>query len=872
MSEEKKPQEIPIERIPLADLDHASPNLRKTFNPERMGELVASVRERGVLTALWVRPRWCVGWNGEPVEEPVKALSLAPYEVVAGNRRCKAATVVKLETVPCQVYILTDREAIEMQLIENLQREDLDPIEEAQGYQQMLEMKDPKTGEPAWTIDTIADRLKRSGRDVRNRLKLLNLSDEAREYLQAGELKPGIAMLIGGIPDPAARDKATKEILAGYGEGPMTYREAQAYIEDHCMKSTKSADFDTEDPTLVPEMGACSSCPFLAKNSKDVQVAGGNARGGGVRGDMCLNPACFARKTTANINRWSEQNSGPGRVILNSTEQEKWVVNGRWVFAASKIVPLNEKPDTSIFGSPASDKEAGKTWAQLTEGRGVEVRVARLQDGAALEGIELDKALAAAAANGFKIKNPFQRDPTSSTPKKKPESLGDKLRQEEEKENQRHRADLDARIRKETNRAAVVMLAKTVKSDPVRWLTACLKEPDSLALDEDLAAILGKPVKEVVIEIECGVPARVCVVTAQLMAANFVCYFDGSMQTPGVAFLKANGVDFKAIEKATKKQVEADDKKNRVCIIPNADKNAASITWDGEARKFKVKNPSGHFETSARTAFCAGWNDRIDKVKRESLAKWRPTWKADEFAAWRIGYAQAADFAALPDMREILLLAAARKARAGCPDNNFVARIQKELKISREVTLRINDALIDEAHDAKAPAPPPPKPTAKKKAAAPAKPATGKNTELEVETALLKQPIDGEGFRGALLSAGTKMLEKLVKKFPGADKNRRKAWLEEIADRAQQSVDGDPEPAPAGKLATLKEQILGQLRAAGAAGATVQDIAKPLGVKAQNVHVWFATTGKKNPDIQKVGESRYALSSAALSAGKGGAK
>jgi ParB/RepB/Spo0J family partition protein len=529
MSEQQQP---PIVRIPRAEIQRSTTNPRKTFNRERLGELVASVRERGILTPLWVRPRWCVGWDGHSPAPENEENARSPYDLIAGERRDRAAEAVGLEEVPCQIYLVGDREALEMQLIENLQREDLDPLEEAESYQKMLEMRDSKTGEALWTVETIAARIKCTSRHVSQRLKLLNLPEPAREALVTGELKPRTAVLIGRIPDEKLRLQATAELLESpfHGEA-MSLREAEEHIAENYMKSTKGADFDTEDPTLVPEMGACSTCPHLAKNSKDIVAGKGTT---GTRADMCLNPSCFKRKEEAAHARWAEGEIGDGRKVLTPAQAEKWISGGKFSFYTSKIVGLADIPESHIFGTLPEDVR-GKTWAQLTAGQGVPVLVARVKGGK-LEGIALEKALAAAEANGFKIKNPLHR-------------AASKLMTAADREEEKRKQEEETQLRKAVNKAALEQLAGSVKADPLAWLQRYLKRQNIDAF----CRLTGRKITEVRAEIDSGIPAKICPLAAQIEATWYF-FWDGSLQPEGAKFFKTFDVDLAKIKKRLVKE------------------------------------------------------------------------------------------------------------------------------------------------------------------------------------------------------------------------------------------------------------------------------------------------------------------------------
>ncbi len=161
-------------RVPVARVRAGVWQPRRTFRTEPLDELIASIRERGVLQPLLVRPA------GED------------YELIAGERRLRAAVAAGLGEVPVRVMAVDDREALELALVENLQREDLDPIEEAEGYRMLADRF-------ALTQDQIADRVGRARASVTNSLRLLALPEPVRVWLADGTLSPGHGKALLGL-------------------------------------------------------------------------------------------------------------------------------------------------------------------------------------------------------------------------------------------------------------------------------------------------------------------------------------------------------------------------------------------------------------------------------------------------------------------------------------------------------------------------------------------------------------------------------------------------------------------------------------------------------------------------------------------------
>ena len=163
---------------------------RKEFSEEAMRELADSIAQHGVLQPLLVRPLLSGG-----------------YQIVAGERRWRASRMAGLATVPALIRELTDSEVMQIALIENLQREDLKPLEEAQGYQALME-------EFGFTQDEISKSVGKSRPAVTNALRLLNLPEAVRGMLARGDLSAGHARTLLSFKDEATMLAAAKRVVA----------------------------------------------------------------------------------------------------------------------------------------------------------------------------------------------------------------------------------------------------------------------------------------------------------------------------------------------------------------------------------------------------------------------------------------------------------------------------------------------------------------------------------------------------------------------------------------------------------------------------------------------------------------------------------
>lgn len=187
------PDEAPLEgrlrEVPVESLRPNPYQPRKRFTPEALEELAQSIRSSGMLQPIVVRPR------GEG------------YEILAGERRWRAAQLAGLDQVPVIVREASDAEALEVALVENLLREDLNPLEEADAYHRLL-------GEFGWTQETLAQRLGRDRSSIANILRLRRLPSVVQDDLRAGRLTMGHARALLGLPGEAAQLRLREQILS----------------------------------------------------------------------------------------------------------------------------------------------------------------------------------------------------------------------------------------------------------------------------------------------------------------------------------------------------------------------------------------------------------------------------------------------------------------------------------------------------------------------------------------------------------------------------------------------------------------------------------------------------------------------------------
>ena len=204
--EEKIMNETPNEEIvelPLKDLRSNPYQPRKNFDEEALNELASSIKEHGVF---------------QPI---IAKKSIKGYEIIAGERRVKASILAGKETIPAIIRDFSDQDMMEIALLENLQREDLNALEEAIAYKKLLD-------ELSLTQEELAKRLGKSRSHITNMLGLLSLPEEVKDEVSNGQLTMGHARVLSKIEDNAkVKDLAKKVIKAG-----LSVRELEALSKD----------------------------------------------------------------------------------------------------------------------------------------------------------------------------------------------------------------------------------------------------------------------------------------------------------------------------------------------------------------------------------------------------------------------------------------------------------------------------------------------------------------------------------------------------------------------------------------------------------------------------------------------------------------
>ena len=192
-----------VSRLPINDIEPNRDQPRKTFDEEALGELAKSIADHGVIQPLLVRP-----------------MTDGSYQLIAGERRWRASRMAGLTEVPVVIREMSDSEAMELALVENLQREDLNPIEEARGFQLLMETY-------ALTQEQAASRVGKSRTAVANVMRLLLLPDDVLQMVETGVLSAGHARALLGLPQSDDMVALAKQIV----EKGLSVRETERLVK-----------------------------------------------------------------------------------------------------------------------------------------------------------------------------------------------------------------------------------------------------------------------------------------------------------------------------------------------------------------------------------------------------------------------------------------------------------------------------------------------------------------------------------------------------------------------------------------------------------------------------------------------------------------
>jgi len=263
--------------LPILNLTESPANPRRTFEETALTELAESIRMQGVLSPLLVRPKG------------------SSYEIVAGARRYRAAQIAGLDSVPVRIVELSDAQALETSIVENLQRRDVHPLDEATGYVSLLHLD--------YTVEQIAAKCGKSQAYVAARARLAQLAPAVNEAFAKDDIGVGHALLLAKL-QPEQQEEALAacyqdQYTSGNGKPKrilLPVRHLQQWIEHNILLELAAAPFSKEDAQLVPEAGSCVDCPKrTGHNTLLFAEIGAN------QPDSCSDPKCYAAKIDAHV-------------------------------------------------------------------------------------------------------------------------------------------------------------------------------------------------------------------------------------------------------------------------------------------------------------------------------------------------------------------------------------------------------------------------------------------------------------------------------------------------------------------------------------------------------------------------------------------
>lgn len=259
------------ELIPINSIKFSDTNPRKLVNTDEIAELAQSIKRVGIINPVTVRH-----------------LSQG-YELVAGYKRCRAAADAGLTEIPAVIQTLTDEEVLEIQIIENLQRSDIHPLDEAEAFAVLLKNNN--------TVEDISAKIGSSIGYIYKRLQLNELIPDAKEKFYQNKFNTGIAMLIARMTAEQQEKLIEKQLPRWTDSSGVVTASSMAvkqYIRQNFMLNLNEAPFSKTSASLYSEAGACSICP---KRTGYNQTLFDDI----IEDDTCTDPVCFNRKKQLHI-------------------------------------------------------------------------------------------------------------------------------------------------------------------------------------------------------------------------------------------------------------------------------------------------------------------------------------------------------------------------------------------------------------------------------------------------------------------------------------------------------------------------------------------------------------------------------------------
>ncbi|MCY1023938.1 ParB/RepB/Spo0J family partition protein [Pyxidicoccus sp. MSG2] len=354
------PSPVPLQPVlwPISRLHDSPFQPRKTYDPAKLAELTESIRLHGVCQPVLAR---MVGDEAQ---------------LIAGHRRKRGALGAGLQLLPVIFMDASDEQVRELQHVENLCREDVHPLEEAESFAELL-------AQHRYTPERVGARIGKSRAYVVRRLSLNSLCAEAAAAFRAGSLSEYGAFTLARLPGAEVQARALRELVSpdGISSDARCRRVAERY-----MLSLRDAAFDTKSEALVPEAGPCTTCPRRTGANADLF-------GDFSQENLCTDGGCFAQKTAAAWTLACEKALARGEEILDEeTSRHLFAYGGRLIPGAPYV----------DLAAPCPEVEGNRTWRDVLQKARLQVTLARDDNGRGHRLVLRAEAAAALEALGLK--------------------------------------------------------------------------------------------------------------------------------------------------------------------------------------------------------------------------------------------------------------------------------------------------------------------------------------------------------------------------------------------------------------------------------------------------------------------------------------
>lgn len=341
--------------VEVALITASKTNPRKTFDQVKLQELAASIKASDVHQPVLLRPlpgsRLAETFDDRAIGAPLPA-----YELICGERRLRACRIAKKSEIPAMIRELTDDQVLEIQIVENLQRDDLSELEEAEGYEALMEHS-------KLNIDEVAAKIGKSTSYVYARLKLRNLGAHGRDALREGRIDASKALLIARIPDAKLQVEACEKITKenSWDGSVMSFRKAQELIQQEYMLRLDKAKFPITDESLLPEAGACGNCPKRTGAQPDLYADVKSA-------DVCTDPICYRKKEAAQVAKVVDEARAKGQTVIDTSEARDLIPDNNYSYQEAKFKGYRRLDN--VEDSP-TDKPLRKILEKVMQAEGV---------------------------------------------------------------------------------------------------------------------------------------------------------------------------------------------------------------------------------------------------------------------------------------------------------------------------------------------------------------------------------------------------------------------------------------------------------------------------------------------------------------------